>query len=322
MPPAGFNPNRLKVQLKLSVNRLKLTQQKKNSLGKDARREIAELLKNGKVESAKIRVEGIIREDLNLEVMEILELYCELLLARFGMIEQMKQCDPGIQEAVYTLIYAAPRSEIKELNMVRDQLISKYGKEFALTAIDNKDNCVNDRVVHKLKVLTPDRYLVNSYLEEIAKSYNVNWTPDPSDERVLGLDDLLNLTPSDNNVDTQRPTIYTALPDYDLLMEDIAPQFAELNNNDNNVEHQETNDTLLPDVPSSPPSNKKHEIHGKSSSSILPDSSNSYAKNGKSDPASQETRDQSSSSTKTTKSNDELPDFEELTRRFEALKKK
>jgi vacuolar protein sorting-associated protein IST1 len=35
-------------------------------------------------------VEHIIREDLNMEAMEILELYCELLLARFGLLETMK----------------------------------------------------------------------------------------------------------------------------------------------------------------------------------------------------------------------------------------
>jgi len=36
------------------------------------------------------QVEHIIREDLNMEAMEILELYCELLLARFGLLETMK----------------------------------------------------------------------------------------------------------------------------------------------------------------------------------------------------------------------------------------
>lgn len=85
-----FNPNRLKVQLKLSINRLKMLQAKKASLNQHLRREIATLLDKGKVESARIRVEHIIREDLLMEAMEMLELYCDLLLARFGLIEQYK----------------------------------------------------------------------------------------------------------------------------------------------------------------------------------------------------------------------------------------
>ena len=76
----------------MSVNRLRLMQQKQTALAKQARRELAQLLEQGKDESAKIRVENIIREDLFVEMLEILELYCELLLARFGLLEQMFLC--------------------------------------------------------------------------------------------------------------------------------------------------------------------------------------------------------------------------------------
>lgn len=86
----GFNPTKTKVQLKLAINRLKLLQQKKTQLNAAARREIAGLLEKGKEDSARVRVEHIIREDFNIEAMEILELYSELLLARFGLLESMK----------------------------------------------------------------------------------------------------------------------------------------------------------------------------------------------------------------------------------------
>jgi hypothetical protein len=124
------------VQLKMSVNRLRLMQQKQTALAKQARRELAQLLDQGKEESARIRVENIIREDLFVEMLEILELYCELLLARFGLLEQMylslsqktnlnrKECDPGLEEAVKTIIYAAPRSESKELQEVVYRVVS------------------------------------------------------------------------------------------------------------------------------------------------------------------------------------------------------
>ena len=36
------------------------------------------------------KVEHIILEDYTNEALEILELYCELLLARFGLLEQMR----------------------------------------------------------------------------------------------------------------------------------------------------------------------------------------------------------------------------------------
>jgi vacuolar protein sorting-associated protein IST1 len=79
--------SKLKVALKLSISRLRMAQQKETALSKVARREMAQLLEVGKEESARIRVENIIRQDISVELMEILELYCELLLARIGLME-------------------------------------------------------------------------------------------------------------------------------------------------------------------------------------------------------------------------------------------
>lgn len=52
----GFNGNRLKVQLRLALNRLKLLQIKKLSLSQQQRKEIATLLDSGRLESARIKV--------------------------------------------------------------------------------------------------------------------------------------------------------------------------------------------------------------------------------------------------------------------------
>ncbi|ORZ34923.1 regulator of Vps4 activity in the MVB pathway-domain-containing protein [Catenaria anguillulae PL171] len=180
--PGVFSANRLKVSLRLAVNRLKLLQQKKASLNASQRKELSLLLEHGKVESARVRVEHIIREDLIMEALEVLELYCELLLARFGLIESMSQCDAQLVEAVHTLMYAAPRSEVKELHQVKDLLTLKYGRDFAQSAVENRADAVNRRVIQKLKVQTPERSLVNLYLKEIAKAYNVKWEPEEDDE--------------------------------------------------------------------------------------------------------------------------------------------
>jgi len=104
---------------RLSVQRLRTLQQKKEAQAKSARRDIALLLERGKLESARVKVEAsksatkfdgnvhtdsrlpltttvdrtntiliVINEDINLELLELLELYCELLIARFGLLDQ------------------------------------------------------------------------------------------------------------------------------------------------------------------------------------------------------------------------------------------
>ncbi|XP_039619234.1 IST1 homolog isoform X2 [Polypterus senegalus] len=176
----GFKAERLRVNLRLVINRLKLLEKKKTELAQKARKEIADYLSSGKDERARIRVEHIIREDYLVEAMEILELYCDLLLARFGLIQSMKELDPGLQEAVSTLIWAAPRlqAEVAELKIVSDQLCAKYSKEYGKLCRSNQIGTVNDRLMHKLSVEAPPKILVERYLIEIAKNYNVPYEPD------------------------------------------------------------------------------------------------------------------------------------------------
>jgi vacuolar protein sorting-associated protein IST1 len=162
------------VQLKLSIARLRHVQQRDEALSKTQRRAMAQLLEAGKVDSARIRVENIIRSDITIELYEILELYCELLLARAGLLDA-PTCDPGLEEAVKSIIYAAPKTEIKELHQVRQLLAEKFGKDFALTAVENSDGKVSEKVVKKLSVTPPREELVNGYLEEIGRAYGVEW---------------------------------------------------------------------------------------------------------------------------------------------------
>lgn len=158
-----------------------MVQQKDEAVSKQQRRAMAQLLETGKIESAKIRVENIIRSDITTELHEILELYCELLLARTGLMET-SICDPGLEEAVKSLIYAAPRTGIKELQQVRALLCEKYGKEFALQAMENSDEKVSEKVLKKLSVTPPAQELVNGYLEEIARTYGVDWPKRPKED--------------------------------------------------------------------------------------------------------------------------------------------
>jgi len=176
MAPSATIITKLKVQLKLTIARLRMVQQRDDAMGKTQRRAMAQLLEVGKIDSAKIRVENIIRADITNELHEILELYCELLLARAGLLDA-STCDPGLEEAVKSIIYAAPKTEIKELQTVRLLLAEKFGKDFVLSAMENKDGGVSDKVIKKLSVTPPKEELVQGYLEEIARAYGVDWPP-------------------------------------------------------------------------------------------------------------------------------------------------
>ncbi|XP_034114635.1 IST1 homolog isoform X4 [Drosophila albomicans] len=179
---SGPNYNKLKTNLRLAQNRLKLLEKKKSELAQKSRKEIADYLSTGKTERARIRVEHIIREDYLVEAMEIVEMYCDLLLARFGLIQQMKELDAGIAEPVSSLVWVCPRlqSDIAELKVISDIFIHKYGPQFAEhSRTATGDHYVSEKLMHKLTLQAPPKLLVENYLIAIAKNYNIEFEPDP-----------------------------------------------------------------------------------------------------------------------------------------------
>jgi vacuolar protein sorting-associated protein IST1 len=114
--------------------------------------------------------------------MEILEMFCDLLLARFGLITQLKELDEGISEAVSSIIWIAPRlADVAELKIVSDILQAKYGKIFADSARNGvSPSTVSEKLQHKMSIQAPPKLLVEKYLIEIAKIYNIEYEPDQS----------------------------------------------------------------------------------------------------------------------------------------------
>ena len=193
-----------------------MAQKKDTAVSIASRREMATLLDSSREASARIRVENIIQTDICVELMEILELYAELLLARAGLLDARDKAikdgtlvlsnnkdgeggvggdDPttGLEEAAASIIYAAPRlpREVRELAIVRAMLVERFGKDFAVRAQENRDEMVPRRVAEKLKVEPPKEALVTAYLTEIARTYGVEWPKrrEAEEEQLEGLRD-------------------------------------------------------------------------------------------------------------------------------------
>ena len=183
---------KLKSTLRLLIPRLRNAQKKDTAISMADRREMAELLRQNREASARIRTENIIATDICVELMELLELYAELLLARAGLLDVRDKNikdglggseATGLEEAAAAVIYSAPRlpRDVKELTIVRSLLIDRFGKEFAMDAQENKSGIVPKRVTDKLTVEPPKQELVQAYLEEISRTYGVDWPPHQED---------------------------------------------------------------------------------------------------------------------------------------------
>jgi vacuolar protein sorting-associated protein IST1 len=163
----------------MAVHRFQMASNKKSALLKQSMREVAILLAEDppKEEKARITAEALIRDDYMIEAFDILSLTCELLSERLKLISFTKECPPDLIASVATLMYAAPRVDIPELQFIRKQFRAKYGKKFEEDAMSNVGGVLNERVVTKLSVEPPAAYLVQTYLERSCEKYEVDWSP-------------------------------------------------------------------------------------------------------------------------------------------------
>ncbi|XP_047972046.1 IST1-like protein [Salvia hispanica] len=182
-----FNPSKCKTSAKMAVARIKLLRNKREVVIRQIRRDIALLLESGQDATARIRVEHVIREQNIMAANELIELFCDLIVARLSIIAKQRECPPDLKEGISSLIFAGPRcSELPELLAIRDVFQKKYGKDFVSAATDLRPNAgVNRLLIEKLSVKTPSGEVKLKVLKEIAKEYQVQWDTTESEEELL-----------------------------------------------------------------------------------------------------------------------------------------
>ncbi|KAK6921738.1 Vacuolar protein sorting-associated protein Ist1 [Dillenia turbinata] len=166
-----------KTGLTLAISRIKLIQNKRDVQLKHMRKEIAQFLQTGQEPIARIRVEHVIREQNMWAAYEIMELFCELILARVPIIESQRECPSELREAIASIIFAAPRcSDLPDLLQIKNLFGTKYGKEFVLAASELRpDTSVNRTIIEKLSVSAPSPEAKLKLLKEIALEYSLEW---------------------------------------------------------------------------------------------------------------------------------------------------
>ncbi|KAI4999986.1 hypothetical protein ZWY2020_004575 [Hordeum vulgare] len=200
----GFKPDKCKIALKMAMARIKLLRNKKEVQVRQMRREVAQLLDGNQDQTARIRVEHVIREEKFMQAYDLIEVYCELIVARMSIIDSQKTCPIDLKEAIASVIFASMRcSDVTELADVRKNFTSKYGKEFAASALEVRpDSGVNRLVIEKLSAGAPDVQTKTKTLSSIAAEHNIKWEPKAFEEQKQNEDRMYGSTYSGGNVPT------------------------------------------------------------------------------------------------------------------------
>jgi len=213
-----FNTKKCVMILKLAMNRLNIHRIKRAESSMRLKKEIADLLEQGKDQLARVRTVSAINDDYCMEVLSIIEVYCNAVVSRIDVIESQKNCPPEVREAVCSIVYSAPylENEAKfgepELMKVRRMFLEKYGKHFPGDCIQS--GCVHRRLINDLSNKQPSDALINLYLNAIKNKGNTSWevllaqdNDEPVNLQTISL--MENLQLSDAQTGTTQPIVMT-----------------------------------------------------------------------------------------------------------------
>ncbi|XP_008230406.1 PREDICTED: uncharacterized protein LOC103329684 [Prunus mume] len=153
--------------------RLKLLKNKRQTIVRQLREDVAELIKHGHEDKAFNRVGQIIKDECIVAVYELLDNFCEFILIHLPYIRRHKDCPNDINEAVSSLIYASARcGDLPELRVIRKLFGERYGQKFAVTALELfPGNLVNHQVIEKLSLKSVTDDMKQILVNEIARNY-------------------------------------------------------------------------------------------------------------------------------------------------------
>jgi hypothetical protein len=169
--------------LKCALARIKQSQARKLNESKVMAKEIGALLESGREELAKIKVEHLIRNKNEQHALEIIELFCDLLLARHMLLEREQNLPVEMQESVFSVCWAAHRADVPDLSGVKEQFALKYDVvrcQFFPREGETppaQTTYVNTKLLQYLSVAAPSHEKVLAYLQEIARVHAPQWQP-------------------------------------------------------------------------------------------------------------------------------------------------
>jgi hypothetical protein len=164
--PASFNVNKFKVDVKTCIIRTNLHKLKLQEQLQREKGEILQVIRSGKVEIARIKVESLIQDYRKLSAYDIIIHYCDNLLTRMELLQATGDTPSEVLSAVHTIAYASSNLNIPELQEVAGHLKAKFGYNIGNNTIESAAVWIDKKVVESLSLAPPSEEVINKYIQE------------------------------------------------------------------------------------------------------------------------------------------------------------
>ncbi|XP_022983568.1 uncharacterized protein LOC111482134 [Cucurbita maxima] len=170
-----LKPSKIKILANMAISRTAILKNQHRARCSLARADVLQLLNLSYQHRAQLRVEIVIKENNMMDALGMIEDYCSLLIEKVALLQMNKECPGEVKEAISSLIFASSRfGEFPELQEIRRIFELKFGKEFAGSAIDLRNNCgVSPKMIQKFSTKQPNAETKLKVLKEIASENGI-----------------------------------------------------------------------------------------------------------------------------------------------------
>ncbi|KDP37221.1 hypothetical protein JCGZ_06277 [Jatropha curcas] len=162
----------------MTKTRLEALKNKKSSVIKFLRKDMADLLKNDLDYNAYCRAEGLLVEQRMRACYNFIEQFSACISSHISIMNKQKECPEECKEAVQSLIYAAARiAEFPELRDLRSLFTERYGN--SLEPYTNKE------FAEMLRPTSASKEMKLQLMHEIAEEFSIEWNSKSLEQKLF-----------------------------------------------------------------------------------------------------------------------------------------
>ena len=159
----------------LNIAQIRCSQLRGKAVDRIKRRkeEIINCLKQNNMDLASAKTDNMLKDEDLISVYDILGPIIEVVKEKCIYIISNNDCPADLRAPLDTIIYAATRTEMNELNQFREKIKQHYGEAYIIKADGNADKFVNVNLVEKLKATPFSKAIIDLRIKQICNEKHI-----------------------------------------------------------------------------------------------------------------------------------------------------
>ena len=159
----------------LNIAQIRCSQLRNKTVDRIKRRkeEIINCLKQNNMDLASAKTDNMLKDEDLISVYDILGPIIEVVKEKCIYIISNNDCPADLRAPLDTIIYAAARIDMDELNKFREKIKQHYGEAYIIKADGNADKFVNVNLAEKLKATPFSKAIIDLRIKQICNEKHI-----------------------------------------------------------------------------------------------------------------------------------------------------